>query len=175
MIWVEPTGGPLLVMEQTALPDWSGADEDEEDYERACAVDDVIGVISVGDAAQALVMGDEPAGTMFIPALGVFVRWLYGGDGTDVVATVEASLPAADWDAGARFDVSGPLVLFDASCSGADVVIEETDAPDQQATEYVRTENGLRVKMPAGRYLVESADIEPDQRTCLRLHRLTPA
>ena len=159
-------------MEQTALPAWSGA---EEDYERVCTVEDLIGAIAVGEAAQALVMGDEPAGTTFIPALGVFVRWLYGEHGTDVVATVEASLPTADWDAGAMFDVSGPLILFDAASPGADVVIEDTDSPDQQATEYVRTENGLRVRMPAGRYLVESADIEPDQSTCLRLHRLTPA
>lgn len=170
MIWVESAGGPLLVVEQTALLDWAGA---EEDYERACAVDDVVGAIRVGDAAQALVMGDEPAGTTFIPALGVFVRWLYGEDGTDVVAAVEASLPTAEWDASALFDVSGPLVLFDASCPGADVVIEETDSPDQQATEYARTENGLRVTVPRGRYVVESADVKPDQSSCLRLHRLT--
>jgi hypothetical protein len=118
VIWVESTGGPLLLMEQTALPAWSGA---EEDYERVCTVEDLIGAIAVGEAAQALVMGDEPAGTTFIPALGVFVQWLYGEHGTDVVATVEASLPTADWDAGA---------------------MEDTDSPDQQATEYVRTENG---------------------------------
>lgn len=159
-------------MEQTALPGWSGAGED---YERACTIDDVVGVISVGDAAHALVMGDEPAGTTFIPALGVFVRWLYGEDETDIVATVEASLPTAEWEGTTIFDIGVPLVMFDASCPGADVVIEETGSPDQQPAEYVRTENGLKVAMPSGRYVVESADVEPDQSTSLRLHRLRPA
>ncbi|MFE6486320.1 Imm21 family immunity protein, partial [Streptomyces sp. NPDC057757] len=74
--WVESGGGPLIAIPEIVLPFWSGADGDEmySDYDRACDVDGSIGLVPVGDT-RALVLGDEPASTSFLPEHGTFVRW----------------------------------------------------------------------------------------------------
>ncbi|MGW1208054.1 Imm21 family immunity protein [Streptomyces sp. NPDC002499] len=70
-VWVESMGGPLIVIPVSALAAWRGCTETgvmagdasaADDYDRACAVDDLAGVITVGEnGAQALVLADEPA------------------------------------------------------------------------------------------------------------------
>ncbi|WP_327374302.1 Imm21 family immunity protein [Thermomonospora echinospora] len=69
--WVESMGGPLIVVPVSALAGWGGCtmtgmvngDGDvADDYDRACAVEDLAGVIAVGRAgAQGLVLAEEPA------------------------------------------------------------------------------------------------------------------
>ncbi|MFJ4368884.1 Imm21 family immunity protein [Streptomyces chartreusis] len=64
-VWVESMGGPLIVIPVSALAAWRGCTESgvmagdataADDYDRACAVDDLAGVITVGEnGAQALV------------------------------------------------------------------------------------------------------------------------
>ncbi|MFD9214570.1 Imm21 family immunity protein [Streptomyces sp. NPDC059544] len=66
-------GGPLIVIPISALEEWGGCTEasmvlgdsgDRDDYDRACAVDDLAAVITIGAVgARALVLGDEPATT----------------------------------------------------------------------------------------------------------------
>ena len=74
--WIESGGGPLIAVPETVLPFWAGADGDEtaSDYDRACEVDAAVGLLPVGDGA-ALVLGDEPASTAYLPAHSAFVRW----------------------------------------------------------------------------------------------------
>jgi hypothetical protein len=53
------------------------------------------------------------------------------------------------------------------------VVIYETETPDVNPTVYEATESAIRVDIPLGKYEIESADVEPDERTCFRVHRLS--
>lgn len=69
--WVTSAGGPLILIPESACHHWGGAPrtypDDEGDYGRACEVDGYVGLIDVG-AAQALVLGDMPARTTFLPS-----------------------------------------------------------------------------------------------------------
>lgn len=48
-----------------------------DDYDRACAVDDLAGVIPIDEnGAQALVLADEPATSCYLPQHRAFLRWL---------------------------------------------------------------------------------------------------
>lgn len=81
-------GGPLAVVPVSALGAWSGCTQTgtvvgdataPDDYDRACAVDGLAGVIDVGeDGAQVLVLADEPATTCYVPERRAFLRWLAG-------------------------------------------------------------------------------------------------
>lgn len=72
-------GGPLIVIPVSALASWRGCIESgvivgdasaPDDYDRACAVDELAGVIAVGDnGAQALVLADEPANRRGAPSI----------------------------------------------------------------------------------------------------------
>ncbi|MFE2626344.1 Imm21 family immunity protein [Streptomyces sp. NPDC059374] len=78
-------GGPLIVVPVSALAAWRGCTESgvmvgdataPDDYDRACAVDDLAGVIAVGEnGAQALVLADEPATSCYLPERRAFLRW----------------------------------------------------------------------------------------------------
>ncbi|CAM5731079.1 hypothetical protein SALBM217S_01780 [Streptomyces griseoloalbus] len=65
---VESGGGPLVAVPETVLPFWTAAGRVRLDYDRACEVDGLVGLLPVGDAA-ALVLGDEPAATAYLRAL----------------------------------------------------------------------------------------------------------
>ncbi|MGW2593604.1 Imm21 family immunity protein [Streptomyces sp. NPDC001515] len=92
-------GGPLIVIPVSALDAWRGCTEsgmvvgdgvDPDDYDRACAVDDLAGAIAVGgDGVQALVLGDEPATTCYMPEHHVFLRWLAADSETGLKAAAE--------------------------------------------------------------------------------------
>jgi Immunity protein 21 len=170
MVWVESAGGPLIVLPEQALPGWSGF---AGDYARVCEID-FVGVIPLGDHGEALVLADEPAATTYVPAWRAFVQWLYAEPDTDVLACVPPALADASWDAGPVFTVSGPLILFDAASPGPDVTVDGTDLSDGEPTADDTTCDGIRIDLAAGRYQVEWADVEPDEASCFRLHRLAP-
>ncbi|GIH15491.1 hypothetical protein Raf01_36630 [Rugosimonospora africana] len=103
--WVSSAGGPLLVAPQSALSLWTGADrtdglvEDWGDYGRACAIDGYIGVVAVGQR-QALVLGDEPATTTYVPSERLFLRWAAAYEEDDLVrAARRAVRDGVEWDA----------------------------------------------------------------------------
>ncbi|MEU4038238.1 immunity 21 family protein [Streptomyces collinus] len=156
--WVEPGGGPLVAVPETVLPFWTGADSEEldTDYDRACEVDGRVGLLPVGDSA-ALVLGDEPAATAYLPDLGTFVRWCAAGPERELAARVPAALDAAVWGDELRWHVPGPVVLFDSARPGA----------------AARTERHLRVPLRPGSYLVRAACLRPDPETRVGLVRLS--
>lgn len=104
-------GGPLIAIPVSALPAWRGCQEDgivlsdgdtPDDYDRACEVDELAGVIEVGaDGAQALVLADEPATSCFLSEQRVFLRWLGADSEADLIAAAEAVLAdaATPWEA----------------------------------------------------------------------------
>lgn len=155
--WVESGGGPLIAVPETVLPFWAGADGDEtaSDYDRACEVDGWVGLLPVGDAA-ALVLGDEPASTSYLPGHGTFVRWYAADSEGELLAEVPAALATAAWENEVNWSVPGPVVLFDAAWPGNDSV--HTDH--------------LKVSLAPGRYAVRAAEVRPGPETWLGLVQL---
>ncbi|MFF4548787.1 immunity 21 family protein [Streptomyces sp. NPDC001435] len=155
--WVESGGGPLIAVPEAVLPFWSGADGEEmdTDYDRACEVDGYVGLLPVGDSA-ALVLGDEPASTSFLPDHGTFVRWSAANSEDELLAGVPAALDAAVWEDEVGWDIPGPVVLFDSAWSGTDTVHQEH----------------LRVPLEPGRYAVRAAYAQPGPETWVGLVQL---
>ncbi|MET8326547.1 Imm21 family immunity protein [Streptomyces sp. NPDC005181] len=146
--WVTSAGGPLILIPESVCHHWGGAPrtypDDEGDYGRACAVDGYVGLIDVG-AAQALVLGDMPARTTFLPQYDVLVREVAGDeDDAELPALVADLLPRVEWEAGPTWTIKEPVVLFDS-------VYESTE---------IATEEHLRIDLPAGNYLVDAGYIE---------------
>ncbi|MGV9267791.1 Imm21 family immunity protein [Kitasatospora sp. NPDC003701] len=156
--WVESLGGPLVVVPEAALAGWSGSaggGEPVDDYDRACAVEGLTGVLPLG-SGEALVLADEPASTAWLPEQGVFVRWSAAESEEALLGSVDAALLAAAWGPEVIWQVPGPVVLFDAAWTGE-------ECPQQEH---------LRIDLAAGRYCVRAAYVEPDAQTWLTLVRL---
>ncbi|MFJ6054881.1 immunity 21 family protein [Streptomyces sp. NPDC092307] len=155
--WVESGGGPLVVVPAEVLMRWEGADGEgpESDYDRACAVVGDTGLLTVGPS-QALVLGDEPASTTYLPEHGVFVRWVAAESEAELLGSVEAALEDAAWEDGQVWHVPGPVVLFDSAWPGSEV------EPDNHA----------RVELTPGRYEVRAALARPNLDTEFQLVRL---
>ncbi|WLW56675.1 immunity 21 family protein [Streptomyces sp. YU58] len=155
--WVESGGGPLIAVPETVLPFWAGADGDEtaSDYDRACEVDGGVGLLPVGDSA-ALVLGDEPASTSYLPDHHTFVRWVAADSEAELLSGVEQALATAVWEAEVHWTVPGPVVLFDAAWPGNDCV---------------RTDH-LKVALAPGRYTVRAAQVQPGPETWVGLVQL---
>ncbi|MFS4097817.1 immunity 21 family protein [Streptomyces sp. AF1A] len=157
--WVESGGGPLIAVPEVVLPFWAGADSEEldTDYDRACEVSGYAGLLPVGDSA-ALVLGDEPAATSYLPEHGAFVRWSAANSERELLEGIPAALRAAVWEPELRWDVPGPVVLFDSAWPGG--------AADRQ--------EHLRIPLPAGRYGVRAGYAQPGPETWVGLVQLTP-
>jgi len=155
--WVESGGGPLIAIPEVVLPFWAGADGDDlsSDYDRACDVDGYIGLVPVGDT-RALVLGEEPAATAFLPEHDTFVRWCAAESEGELLAEVPAALEAAVWEPEVRWDVPGTVLLFDAAWPG----------PDSERTDH------LRVALEPGRYAVRAAYVEPGPEVWIGLVQL---
>jgi hypothetical protein len=155
--WVESGGGPLIAVPETVLPFWSGADGEEtaSDYDRACEVDGYVGLLPVGDST-ALVLGDEPASTAFLPDHGTFVRWTAAHSEAELLASVPLALHSAEWEPEVQWDVPGTVLLFDAAWPGED---------------SARTDH-VRVTLEPGRYAVRAAQVQPGPETWLGLVQL---
>ncbi|WP_367324773.1 immunity 21 family protein [Streptomyces sp. HUAS ZL42] len=155
--WVESGGGPLIAVPETVLPFWAGADGDEtaSDYDRACEVEGYVGLLPVGDSA-ALVLGDEPASTAFLPEHRTFVRWCAANSEDELLAGVPAAIATASWEDEVQWQVPGAVVLFDSAWPGG-----ETGRTDS-----------LRVVLDPGRYAVRAANVRPGPETWLGLVQL---
>ena len=153
LTWLETQGGPFIVVPRTALSHWSGT---EGDYDRACEVMDLVGVLELPDGAEALVLGYEPLSTAYLPEHRVLVRWCYAESEEGVAEIILAGIPTAEWDEGPVLSTTGELVMFDAAYFG---------------TEVGTLTDSTVLELGAGRYRVDSASIEPDQLTSFRVHR----
>src|SRR5689334_12776726 len=92
--WVQSDGGPLILLERHLLPEWMGilpsrdgrrsanavataTTPSRTDYDRACKINDYVGVVPVG-AAHGLVLNDVPLLTTWRKSTeggGMIVRW----------------------------------------------------------------------------------------------------
>src|SRR4051794_4006727 len=98
MKWISSKGGPLVLLPQNLVKFWGGCatsytavyylsddgDTAVTDYDRACDIDDTVGVLQLAEE-QCLVFGTEDGQATWITAAGsvsgYLVRWLYA-DGT---------------------------------------------------------------------------------------------
>ena len=93
--WIDSAGGPLILIEQTYLNYWKGIFSDQEptDYNRACAIDNYISLIEVGDG-KALVLGDMPMRTAWSPLPnepgGIIICWGYANNEASVAQAVSS-------------------------------------------------------------------------------------
>ena len=166
LLWLQSNGGPLLLLDQSWLPAWNGYPDTAlpfeapgTDYARACAVDDALGLLTVGTGVG-LVLGDEPMATAWWPSFdrlgGVLIRWRWANDEAACHAAF-AQLASLRWsDASLALPVpTGHAVLFDAAYGGWDI------------------EARLTIKLVPATYGVETVEYVPDEETAFLLHRLT--
>lgn len=192
LAWMHSDGGPLLLVPSECLSSWGGicpptdgrqieatfrwdgADSPACDYDRACDVDDYLALLDIG-AGQGLVLGGEPMGTAWSPTTsadsltnsgGILIRWVYANSVADVIEAVER-VPEAAWaDDGLALMVGqAPLYLMDSGSPGGELGAFE---------KLGIHEDHLKIHLPAGRYALATAIVEPDAHTSLVLHRLKP-
>ncbi|HEY0495315.1 MAG TPA: Imm21 family immunity protein [Kutzneria sp.] len=167
-LWVESEGGPLAVVPVSALSSWHGCTEagvivgdgaSPDDYDRACAVDDLVGLLLVGPS-QALVLADDPARTCYLAEDRAFLRWGCADSEADLLASAAATLadPGTTWAEFGTWITDGPAVMFDSAEAG----IEDFDS--------VRAP----VPLAAGRWRVRTVQVD-EQRTSFTLVQLLPA
>ncbi|MFF4869245.1 MULTISPECIES: Imm21 family immunity protein [unclassified Streptomyces] len=156
--WVQSMGGPLVVVPLSGLREWSGCTEDgvlvgggevPDDYDRACAVEELAGVIE----GNVLVLGDEPATTRYLAGRRAFVRWLGADSEEELVAAAEALLddPRTPWEECGVWETGGAAVLMDSADAGADLGTPYPDGmgmPEQ-----------VGVDLPAGRWRVGARQV----------------
>lgn len=171
-------GGPLIVIPVSSLDSWHGCTEDgmvlsdgpnPDDYDRACAVNELAGTITVGtEGTHALVLGDEPATTCYIPEYRVFLRWLAASSESELKAAAEAVLtgPATQWEECGMWTTDGPAVLMDSAEAGTDLNVEYPDGglPAQAA-----------VSVAAGRWRVRATHTKADKENWVGLVQLLAA
>jgi hypothetical protein len=171
--WIS-CNSPLLLVAKDHLDAWEGSavpaegrnvearfrwnpDGPATDYDRACDVDDFVGLIDVGPG-KALVLGDEPLMTTWLPLKdgGVLVRWVCADDEEALLAAAH-HIPNEDYqDSGLSFTVGdSPLVLLAACESSEDTI-------------YPRIE----FEIPPGRYRILTSQYDADASTSLICHRL---
>ena len=173
--WVESGGGPLVVIPVEVAHHWRGVEGfglinsdsfmlseifiNYTDYDRACKVDDYLGMLEVGPGT-CLVFGDEPLATTFLMAEegAIFVRWVCAENEKDILQAAQV-VPDDAWVSCAnRFHVGkGGLLLFDSAFPGDDL-------PDSHLEEI---RSWIHVPVPSGTY-----EVEPDDSTRLIVHRL---
>lgn len=108
-----------------------------DDYTRACEVEEYAGVIGLGETS-ALVLGQEPATTCYVPERRIFVRWLAADSDAELFAAAEAVLadPDTAWEDCGLGVTDGDAVLMDSAEAGADLGVAYPPGgglPDQAA------------------------------------------
>lgn len=176
-VWVESMGGPLIVVPVSALAAWRGCTETgvivgdataPDDYDRARAVDDLAGVIAVGeDGAQALVLADESATSCFLPEHRAFLRWLAADSEDELTAAARAVLadPATEWGECGTWSSDGPAILMDSAESGTVLANEYPGCgmPSQAS-----------VALPAGRWRIRATHTKADEDSWVGLVQMLP-
>jgi hypothetical protein len=179
ILWVNSTGGPLVVLDRGWLGHWGGVESRSAasgpptDYDRALAlVREPVAAIRVGPGQGAVLGDEEPFQTAWYrpvgpdDAAGVLVRWRYAESEGEVASRLAALPAGARWrESGVRLpSPTGDLVLFDSSAAGSKLRFERVHGIYE----------ALSIAVAPGTYAFETAEYRPDPLTWLTLHRLVP-
>jgi hypothetical protein len=164
MKWIESTGGPLLILEKVVLSNWGSNNPNgngQTDYDRACSVEEYIGVINVG-YGKTLVLGDVPARTSWFQSKddkgGLIIRWIYGRSEKQVEEYIENQLP--DWNCYVNENIQikiikGDMLIWDSAFVYTDKCAEK-----------------IEFNIVPGNYRILSGIYEPDIDTKLHIHKM---
>lgn len=164
MKWIISAGGPLIFMERVFLSKWKGVFGVQKemltssDYERACEVDDYIGVIPI-DSGKAVVLGQEPMDTSWLPlshTQGIIVRWVWANSEIEVDEVLTNFSLDQEWQETAvtvEFKTEN-MIIFDSAERGSDL------------SDY------LNLSLAPGNYSISTLFYEPSKETKLLLHLL---
>jgi hypothetical protein len=174
MEWIESEGGPLILLDEDLLKYWDGAEPPRygrtvraesrasgsalaTDYDRACDIRRVIGVLEVGPRIGVVFAG-EALPTAWWPApseqVGLIVRWVYGNSDEAFSAALLRLPDGLFRHPGVQVTLRGKLLLFDAAMPGHAIVSPH-----------------LRMSIREGTYRIQTAVYEPDSETSMLLHR----
>jgi hypothetical protein len=171
--WVNCDGGPLILIEEKYLSNWEGSEEPSNgrvveansrwglematDYDRACDVEDYLGLINVGEGKAVVLGGDEMPTTWLALTEnqeGFLIRWFYGESEFDVVGAAKSLSDELGKDEDFEFVVgNSDLILFAAAESADDKV-------------YHR----LKFNLANGNYKISTIEYENEQ-TSIVCHR----
>ncbi|MET9499440.1 Imm21 family immunity protein [Streptomyces sp. NPDC006552] len=171
-------GGPLIVVPVSALASWGGCTESglmagdataPDDYDRACAVDDLAGVIPIDEnGAQGLVLADDPATSCYLPHYRAFLRRRVADSEAGLRAATDTVLadPATVWEECGTWASDGPAVLMDSAVAGSDLGIEYPGGgmPAEAS-----------VPLPAGRWKLRATQTKVDEGNWVGLVQLLPS
>lgn len=161
------------MIDQKYLENWEGCDapsknrkveasfrwslEIATDYDRACDVEDYLGLINVGEGKAIVLGGDEMPTTWFpLPERqeGILIRWFYGNSESDVIKVVGSLANELGKDENLEFTVEdSSLFLFAATETGNDKV-------------YPR----LKFNLLSGTYKIFTIEYK-DEQTSIVCHR----
>ncbi|KQV13479.1 MULTISPECIES: Imm21 family immunity protein [unclassified Kitasatospora] len=151
-VWVRSMGGPLIAVPASVVQLWGGCTEGgvilgdsgvPDDYDRACEVEGEAGLIHVG-SKSALVLGDEPATTCFLPERRLFLRWRAADSFEELLEAAEAVLadPETAWVDCGLWETDGPAILMDSAEAGVDLGREYPSGGGQPDEAAVPVEPG---------------------------------
>jgi hypothetical protein len=103
-VWVDSNGGPTLLIEETFVKSWEGSEipsngrvveaefrwglDVATDYDRACDIEDWLGVLDVGEG-NALVFSGFPTISTWVPLIereeGIIVRWIAADNEAQII------------------------------------------------------------------------------------------
>jgi hypothetical protein len=163
--WIESEGGPLLLAPKSKIGDWLGSlsansASGPTDYERACAVQDEIGLIPIGNDQQAIVLGDEPDRTTLLARTIdelLIIRWRWAESEKSLLSALSSALglDAMSFNTKGTFTAQAEeYLLFDSAYSGAEIT------------------RNLTVELQAGTYSLETVLFNPSKNTCALIHRM---
>jgi hypothetical protein len=174
LTWLGTDAGHLILMPRALRPRWSGIEPPIDgrvvealfrwnqptdaacDYDRACDVQDYVGILDV-DSGSAIVLGQDPlpATWQALPGGGVVIARLYTSE-VGTPSSLPPLSPLAWHEVGLIECDDSPLVLFDST----EVGWEEPVFPS------------LELKIAAGRYGVAHAKLATDKMELwlVRLH-----
>ncbi|RZT81440.1 immunity protein 21 of polymorphic toxin system [Micromonospora violae] len=157
--WIESAGGPFVALSASELQYWTGSSG--SDYDDACEVDDYLGLLRWGQGARrgiALVVGDEPLPTTFLPDIGCLLQWQYAPSDADLIAAARSAFDAGlRWEEGPIYEFADRLVLIDAAATA-----ESLDRNEM-----------LDLPLVPGRYQCSSAGFSEGGEVAGRLHRFS--
>ena len=172
--WISCDGGPLILLEEKFLSIWEGSDTPSKvvsskqiivgvldvatDYDRACVIDDWIGLINVGEG-KALVLGGDETATTWLPLNeeneGMLIRWICANSKVEAIDAAKSSSDKLGIGRELDFSVdNSDLVLFAAYEAGNDSEI------------YSR----LKISLSSGKYKISTIQYN-DEQTSLICHR----
>lgn len=174
MKWINSNGGPLIILSENLLKDWSGNEiiinnclKDSKtvgnyitDYERACTMQEYINLIAVGND-YGIILGDIPMATLWVPISkvngGILVRCLFANQGADIIDLVRQ----INLD---RFPVSTLEWLNTAMR----IIVMDSAFPGEST--YMLETNKINVDLQPGKYYISTMEYNPDEDTSLILH-----